>query len=76
MEQLEPLLLERNLADTERRLVAVLPYFPGGIAEKLYRMESSVLLHIAAARVLVVGILLDEVLQKNSVFIVPYKNII
>lgn len=39
----------------------MLPYFPGAIEEKLWRMESSVLLHIAAARVLVVGILLVEV---------------
>lgn len=61
MEQLESLLLERNLAVTERRLVAVLPYFPGGIEEKLEKMESSMLLHIAAAKVLVVGILLDGV---------------
>jgi len=35
MKKLESLLLERNLAAIERRVVAVLPYFPGGIEEKL-----------------------------------------
>lgn len=41
--------------------LAVFPYFPGSVEEKLWRMEFSILLHVAAAKVMVVGILVDEV---------------
>lgn len=75
MKKLESRLLERNLAAIERGLVAVLPYFPGGIEENYRRWNLPCCCTLLPPRHLVVGILLDEVEQKIPIFMVSYENI-